>query len=273
MIKATDLAKAFEQILGWPYVSPGTNDQNGIDCSGAFVRAYRMHGLSITHGSNTIFRKHCSETGRINGDASRLAIGMAVFKHRADGNEPDKFRGDGNGNLYHIGLVTAIAPLRIVHATPPAAKADATLGQWSHYGRLTDILYEESNNKSPITGGESNMTTDTAMVWAADGNPVKLRPTPSTDKPYLAKVPCGATVTVFGQAAGWSQVSYQGKRGYMLTEFLVMGESAANSGPVESVINMGNGMNVLTLAELTARVNELERLLARREGRKPRLDP
>ena len=106
------------------------------------------------------------------------------------------------------------------------------------------------------------MTTETAIVWAADGNPVKLRPTPATDKPYLAKVPCGAAVTVFGQAAGWSQISHQGKRGYMLTEFLVQGEAGANSGSAGSDGEPGSEASLLALAELTTRVNELERLLA-----------
>ena len=30
--------------LGWPYVSPGTNDSRGIDCSGLFVK--RSAGLA-----------------------------------------------------------------------------------------------------------------------------------------------------------------------------------------------------------------------------------
>ena len=34
----------FEEMLGWLYASPGSNDQRGIDCSGAFVRAYRLQG-------------------------------------------------------------------------------------------------------------------------------------------------------------------------------------------------------------------------------------
>ncbi len=50
------MKKRFAEIVGWPYVSPGTNDRNGIDCSGAFVRAYKMAGKSIYHGSNRIER-------------------------------------------------------------------------------------------------------------------------------------------------------------------------------------------------------------------------
>ena len=53
-LTAAFLIRKFNEIIGWPYVSPGTNDENGIDCSGAFVRAYRAAGKNIYHGSNRI---------------------------------------------------------------------------------------------------------------------------------------------------------------------------------------------------------------------------
>lgn len=244
MIAASAIAKAFEEIIGWPYVSPGTNDQNGIDCSGAFVRAYKKHGLAIAHGSNTIYRKHCTETGRILGDASRLLVGMAVFKQREDGGEPSKYQGDGIGNMYHIGLVTGVNPLRIVHATPPAARADTKLGNWGYYGRLIHVEFEtagayetaeepdevdaveEMAGEEDDTGEAQTVRNGTAMVWAAGGQPVKLRSTPGTEKPYLAKVPVGTMVTVYATAMNssgqeWSSVSVGGKRGFMMSQFLL----------------------------------------------------
>lgn len=86
-ILALEAARLFEQIIGWPYVSPGTNDQLGIDCSGAWVRVYRAYGLQIDHGSNSIYRKFCSQTGALT-SVSQLQVGMAVFKHREDNQEP-----------------------------------------------------------------------------------------------------------------------------------------------------------------------------------------
>ena len=50
----------FEDMVGWPYASPGTGDERGIDCSGAFVRAYRLQGKSLYHGSNRMAREACS---------------------------------------------------------------------------------------------------------------------------------------------------------------------------------------------------------------------
>lgn len=186
MIRAIDLAGSFEEIIGWLYASPGSNDQSGIDCSGGFVRGYRKHGLSIAHGSNSIFRNHCSATGHIDGDASRLRVGMAVFKQRSDGQEPAKYQGDGIGNMYHIGLVTKASPLRIVHATPPAAKADTALGNWTHYGWLEDVDYSESDTASNAAPEmteeeylqESHVPASAQVfvkIFAANGKPVRIR--------------------------------------------------------------------------------------------------
>jgi len=248
MISAVQLAAGFEQILGWPYRSPGTNDQNGIDCSGAFVRAYRMHGQNIAHGSNTIYRKHCSVVGLIGGDASRLQMGMAVFKHRADGGEPDKFKGDGNGNMYHIGLVTSTSPLRIVHATTPNAKADTVLGQWSHYGWLADVDYSAGTADMPDGGTTLTVEAEETYSWenatvmlspaqeapvatpaqryvrvlTPDGHGVRIREAP--DKTAVTKfppAPDGTILQVLGSKGDWYKVHYQGKARWVMKVFTV----------------------------------------------------
>ena len=134
MIDIQRLIADFEDCLGWPYASPGSNDERGIDCSGMFVRAYRLQGERIYHGSNTIWRKHLSEKGRIR-SAADLKPGMAVFKWKPD--TPAKFR-DDEGDFCHIGLVTSVSPLRIVHASTEGmkVKADRKIGKWQYWGVL-----------------------------------------------------------------------------------------------------------------------------------------
>ena len=141
MIDKDKLIQSFEEIIGWPYKSPGSSDERGIDCSGAFVRAYKAQGAKIYHGSNTIYREHLSEKGKI-ASAASLSPGMAVFKNRNDGGEPVKYLKDGIGNMYHIGLVASVNPIRIIHATPPIAKMDTKLGNWTCWGRLKAVDYE-----------------------------------------------------------------------------------------------------------------------------------
>lgn len=132
------LCQSFEDCLGFPYASPGSNDERGIDCSGMFVRAFRQQGGRIYHGSNTIWRKHLSRKGAI-GRSTVLRRGMAVFKWREEG-DPQQ---DGLGNFYHIGLVTQVDPLRIVHASTRGmcVRADTTADAWTHWGALADVRY------------------------------------------------------------------------------------------------------------------------------------
>lgn len=134
MIDISRLIADFESCIGWPYASPGTNDARGIDCSGMFVRAYRLQGESIYHGSNTIWRRHLTDRGEITG-AGDLKPGMAVFKWKAE--TPEKFH-DGLGDFCHIGLVTSVSPLRIVHASTQGmrVKADSRIGKWRYWGVL-----------------------------------------------------------------------------------------------------------------------------------------
>lgn len=211
MLDTSKLIQSFEEIIGWTYESPGSNDQNGIDCSGAFVRAYRAQGASIYHGSNTIYREYCGAVRRIGG-VSDLMIGVAVFKHRTDGGEPSKYQSDGIGNMYHIGLVTSVNPLRIVHATTPVAKVDTAIGNWSHYGFLDAVSYGDSQD-----GGED---LGQATVIAPSGSTVNMRAAKKTNGALVVRVPVGASVTAGATDGEWTSVQYLGYSGYMMSRFL-----------------------------------------------------
>ena len=203
----TQMIEDFEAIVGWPYASPGSNDEQGIDCSGAFVRAFARQGKDIAHGSNTIYRKHCAKTGEIEA-AESLRPGMAVFKHRVDGDEPAQYRTDGLGNFYHIGLVTAVEPLRIVHATPPVAKADTSLGNWSHWGILKEAALQAPD---PLPQG---------VITADAGSTVNLRRQPSRQAGLVCRIPVGEKVTLIEKKGDWQKLAWQGKTGWMLSEFI-----------------------------------------------------
>ena len=141
-----------QACLGFPYVSPGSNDERGIDCSGLLVRAYKMQGAKIYHGSNTIYRQYCSRKGPI-GSVNDLQPGYAVFKWNP--NTPAKFN-DTLGDMQHIGVVVSVSPLRIIHASSVAGKAveDTKLSTWKYWGRLKDVDYE-------LTDGQTDSSIDT----------------------------------------------------------------------------------------------------------------
>ena len=242
-ITSTQIKNDFEEIVGWTYVSPGTNDINGIDCSGAWVRCYKKHGYNILHGSNSIFRKECSSTGQIT-SKNDLKVGMMVFKNRFDGKEPEKYKNDGLGNFYHIGAVTSVNPLVITHATSPNAKQDkkfnANMNGWTHWGvgnkvEISDVVdnnLDDGGNETVATSGE--LQDKNCKVIANSGSTVNIRKSESQKGELVVRVPIGDTVLVTSDSGN----SYVGVRwedatgiykhigkvytGYMAREFLTI---------------------------------------------------
>ena len=220
MLNVSRMIKSAEEALGWPYVSPGTSNAQGIDCSGLFVKIYRDQGVSIYHGSNRIFRKYCSETGKLS-NTSQLIPGMAVFKWK---DRPPDGYSDNMGDFHHIGLVASVKPLRIIHASSAAGKVvtddEKKLKNWAYWGKLKDVNYGQENQ----TDGSENMNVLTATVFAESGNSVKMRAKPSTASNTYWNVPIGAVVDVYEKNNDWCNIGYGGRAGYMMTKFLHFSE-------------------------------------------------
>lgn len=216
LLNLEKLIASFRECISWPYVSPGTNDQNGIDCSGMFVRAFKLQGSKIYHGSNTIYRQYLtSDKGKVIA-ASQLRTGMAVFKRKewADKDSANKYYGDAIGNMSHIGLVVSTNPVRIIHASTNGMKVreDGWTTAWNYYGYLRDVDYAAS---------EEEVRPLTMYVISPNGGGVNLRSAPNraTGK-ILAVIPSGSEVGIIKYDDNWSQIEYGGKTGYMSSEFL-----------------------------------------------------
>ena len=226
MLDVNKLIASVEECLGWPYVSPGTNDARGIDCSGLFVKAYRDQGASIYHGSNTIYRKYCSEKGKLT-NVSQLKPGMAVFKWNP--NTPEKFD-DGLGDFQHIGLVTSVNPIRIVHASSAAGcvTTDTKLGKWAYWGWLKDVAKTDTqpipDDPYEPTEGDEEPMTEFATVIAESGSTVNLRSKARSNAALVERVPIGARVEVLGICGSWTKVKFGSRTGYMMTKFLTAEE-------------------------------------------------
>lgn len=214
MLDLNKLCASAEECLGWPYVSPGTNDARGIDCSGLFVKCYWDQGASIYHGSNTIYRKYCSDKGKLT-SVGQLQRGMAVFKWNP--NTPAKFD-DGLGDFQHIGLVVSVSPLRIIHASSAAGcvTTDTKLGKWAYWGWLKDVA-RDGITPEPVKGDEEPVK---AVVFAESGSTVNMRVRANASAALVERVPIGATVEVLGTGNKWSKVKYGIWTGYIMTQFL-----------------------------------------------------
>lgn len=215
MISAEIMCRDAVACLGWPYVSPGSNGPEGIDCSGLFVYLFRLQGGSIYHGSNTIWREHTTvNKGKLT-SAAQLKPGYAVFK-RSEWKEADSgnrwYKKDNWGNMHHIGLVRSVNPLIIEHATSAGKRCvveQRDLLGWSHYAELLGVDYAE--------GGEP---MEPMIVTCNPGETVRLRQSASTQAATLIKIPNATRVQAGPEDDGWRAVDYAGKKGFMIAKFL-----------------------------------------------------
>ena len=224
----------------------GDGSDGTCDCIGLIIGAIRRAGGKWpgTHGSNYAARFAVGGMMR-NVSAADLELGWIVFKAAgpldAGYDLPDKYRVGGAAytgdvmDYYHVGVVTSIEPLNITHCTKgggvDGVTVDTRQGDWRYAGPCALVTYDAGTD-SP-EGGDTSMEIRRATVISQDGNPVKLRSTPSTDKPYLAKVPVGTQVEVMQDAQGWAQVRLpSGQVGYMMTKFLAF-EGAEETPEIE----------------------------------------
>ena len=175
---AQELIREFERMLTeqWGYV-PGAaggmwtqGSQDGADekiksrtqrwvghrvadCSGAFVWAFKRHGLSIYHGSNRIAREHVEALLPV----AQAQPGMAVFKAREPGEKnyalPGEYRKGGkrfSGDLrdyYHIGLVDADGQHVLHCANIQDGFVRGGIGQgWCAAAKLKLVEYAEADD-------------------------------------------------------------------------------------------------------------------------------
>lgn len=224
------------------YREGGDGSDGTCDCIGLIMGA--LGGKFDMHSSNWFARKMTLQLECLDPDTYEPELGDLVYKARNPNNPKYDLHeryvtgryatGDLN-DYYHVGTVTNIAPLEIKHCTSTnnvdGIAYDSTLDGWTHVGLIKGVEYVDEPE------GVSS-AHDLAVVYAENGKPVKLRPIPSTSKPYIAEVPVGAQVEILKQADGWSKVIWGGQRGYMMSEFLrVIGMVEPSDNDTEDPMN------------------------------------
>lgn len=227
MIKASDLIAKFQYALdnAWGYIWGKSGqlwtqkDQNAAsremtvkygskwighivaDCSGLFRWAYKQLGSDIAHGSNLIYDGHCRAKGRLSGgrrtDGQELLPGTAVFTGT-------------DGDHGHIGLYIGGGEVIEAAGTQQGViKSKVTASKWTYWGELKAVDYEKEDE--PVAEGYAKVT----------GKRVALRQEPSTRAAVILRVNTGETVKIEPEPAKkWEYVTYNGKTGWMMREFL-----------------------------------------------------
>lgn len=184
------------------------------DCSGAFHYWFAQHGESIPHGSNSIWNKACSSKGTLSGgkrtDGNVLKPGTAVLTSK--------------GTLHnHIGLYVGDGEvIEAMGTNAGVTTSKITDKRWTHWGELKGVSYDGAeDDASPETPVEPVKPEKGYAV--VTGKRVALRRGPSTDADVITRVDTGNQVKVETPPDGWLYVEYNGKRGYMMKQFLTEG--------------------------------------------------
>lgn len=171
------------------------------DCSGLFRWAYKQLGSDISHGSNLIYDGHCKAKGRLSGgrrtDGQELLPGTAVFTGT-------------DGEHGHIGLYIGGGEVIEAAGTQQGViKSKVTASKWTYWGELKAVDYAKEDE--PVAEGYAKVT----------GKRVALRQEPSTRATVILRVNTGETVKIEPEPAKkWEYVTYNGKTGWMMREFL-----------------------------------------------------
>ena len=214
MIPAAKLISEFVTMYRehWRY-EWGAARRGCVDCSGAFVYAYKLHGLSIAHGSNAIARNYVERLEPI----ADAIPGMAAFKARVPGQAgydlPEKYRTSGDlRDFYHIGLVDETGKYVLNAKSTQAGFSRDPISKWSVVGRLKAVNYNEQEK-----GGDPMQM----VVSCPAGETVRLRNSPSSGGAVVMKIKAGTIVSAEDVGnKDWLLVRYDGKSGYMMRQFL-----------------------------------------------------
>jgi len=233
------------------------------DCSGAFVDAYRKHGMSIYHGSNRIAREYVEEIVPI----SEAKAGYAAFKIRKHGEAeyalPDDYRKGGshyNGDLndyYHIGLIDDDGKCVINAQSTSKGFTRTDLNLWHCAARLRAVDYGEAESDE----GSQNFDEEPlylAAVTADSGNTVRMRKGPSENTSIIKEIKIGEEVEVMDVLDGWSKIAYEGITGYMMSKFLApIGDHNTNGD-----VPFDDSVAIVSKKEMEQILNAIEREMA-----------
>ena len=241
MIPVNGLIALFAQMYRehWAY-KWGSAKRGEVDCSGAFVWAYKQFGASIYHGSNSIARLYVSGLFRPSGtfpkgeEWDRVKPGYAAFKWRAK--DTAKYP-DGRGDFYHIGLVAEDGKTVYEARGTKEGFTTSAVSAWQWFAPLKDVQYDE--------GGQT-MEPYNAVVSTASGS-LNMRSGPGLSYPITFKLPKGTPVTVLiAYDTGWAFVDEDGTQGYVALKYLTRTEAPESAQGTESYPTALDGRSPLS---------------------------
>lgn len=221
MIDVNKLLDLFERMERehWDY-ELGAAREGCVDCSGAFVLAFKQLGASIEHGSNSIAHLRVGEYVPV----AQAKPGYAVFKMRAwrEEDRGNRWYGESPGDCYHIGLMGRDGKILNAQGVKTGFVASDAKG-WAFAAPLKAVEYETKGDGKMFGNATVSVTSGYLNIREGAGTAAKI----------IAKAENGTRVNVIREAGGTGWVFGKlenGVAGYMSGEYLTMDESIPADG-------------------------------------------
>ena len=201
----------------WAY-EWGAAREGCVDCSGAFVWAYKqLGGPAIAHGSNSILRQSMDALRPM----AQARPGWAAVKVRdwRASEAGNRWYGQQPGDCYHIGLVGRDGGILNAQGVATGFVASEP-GSWYGCAPLDDVDYsEEDENVERLYRARVDTQRDPLRVraWALTGE-------------IVGHVPKGREVDVLADAGdGWPRIRYGELTGYASGAYLTRIDEAGDA--------------------------------------------
>lgn len=234
MINGKELGEVGFKYLGVPY--------SEMDCQAFVEQCLKDCGCNKNlAGSNAWFREVLNNGVILTPEEcvnrfGLVPLGAFLFILKQDGKEPEKYKSDGIGNASHIGICTwRIGEGAINSSSSKGCVCESKFvgksikGGWNRVGLWNYVDYSDSPIPIPIP------ETQIATVNSPNGGSVKMRQKPSTSCNVYWDVPNGSVVDVIERNDDWSNIKWDGKKGYMMSKFLIVDNDEGDISPIEMV--------------------------------------
>ena len=197
------------------------------DCQGFVEQTVKRAGGTMKdyRGSNDMFRNACFTIVPLK--EAELQPGIVLFIVEQDGKEPPQYKADGLGNASHVGWYTG-GRYEVVHssATRRGVAASTLKNGWTHAGWLREVDY------AGMALPQEEQLMEGTIRLPQEQN-VFLRMAPSKSAGYWGRINGGERVEILSENNGWTQVAYNGMKGYVASEFVSREETAAEVSPAD----------------------------------------
>ena len=218
-IPVNELISCFERMRDehWDYCLNSARE-GCVDCSGAFVWAYKQFNKTILHGSNSIARLSVGDLLPI----SSARPGMAVVKVKdwTDDDDTNQWYDSEPGNVYHIGLVIQNgSEMNIIEAKGERwgvvqSKLDS---KWKFVAYLDDVDYTQKMEEVVME------YKYTGSIHLTSGY-VHLRSQPNITSKSIAKLYHGEPVEIGDSSQpNWYAIKDEaGNEGYVYSKYVMI---------------------------------------------------